>query len=83
MELEWIVNLRTRNGDPLLIYGPMSVTRVLPFGTPHEIRAEVHRAMDICRDKASLVFFTSNTINPDIPLENILAYWDEVLESKW
>jgi hypothetical protein len=83
MDLEWIVDLRTRDGDPLLIFGPMSVTTTLPLGTPDDVRAEVTRAMDICRDKASLVFFTSNTINPDVPLENIRTYWHTVLDSAW
>ena len=65
------------------IFGPMSVTTTLPHGTPEDVRAEVHRAMDLCRDKASLVFFTSNTINPDVPLENLQTYWRTVIESSW
>jgi hypothetical protein len=83
MDLEWLVNLRTRDGDPLLIFGPMSVTTTLPHGTPDDVRAEVHRAMDLCRDKASLVFFSSNTINPDVSLENIQTFWQTVLEGAW
>jgi uroporphyrinogen decarboxylase len=83
MDLEWIVDLHTRQGEPLLIFGPMSVTTTLPHGTPQDVRAEVRRAMEACRDKASLVHFTSNTINPDVPLENIQAYWQTVLESGW
>jgi hypothetical protein len=83
MELEWIVDLRTRDGDPLLIFGPLSVTTTLPHGTPEDVRAEVYRAVDVCRNKASLVFFTSNTINPDVPLENIQTYWRTVRESQW
>jgi hypothetical protein len=83
MDLEWIVDQRTRDGDPLVVFGPLSVTTTLPHGTPGEVRAEVHRAMELCRDKASLVFFTSNTITPDVPLENIRAYWETVLESTW
>jgi hypothetical protein len=83
MELEWIVDRRTRDGDPLVILGPMQVTTTLPLGTPQEVAAEVRRAMALCRDKASLVFFTSNTINPDVPLENIRVFWGTVLESRW
>ena len=83
MELDWIVDLKTRHGDPLLIFGPISVTRTLPFSTPQEVRQSVQKAMDLCKNKASLVFFTSNTINPDVPLENLLAYWDEVKQSCW
>ena len=83
MELEWIVDLKTRQGDPLLIFGDMSVTTTLPYGTPAEVRAAVARSMEICRGKASLVFFTSNTILPDTPLENIRTFWDAVRNSRW
>jgi hypothetical protein len=83
MALKWIVDLRTRTGDPLVIFGPMSVTTTLPHGTPDEIRAEVDRAMRECRGKASLVFLTSNTIIPDTPLQSIQAFWDSALASRW
>jgi uroporphyrinogen-III decarboxylase len=83
MELEWLVDLCTREGDPLLIFGPLSVTTTLPRGTPEDVQAEARRAMDTCRDKAALVFFTSNTINPDVPLKNIQTLWQTVLESTW
>jgi len=83
VELEQIVKRRTRTGDPLIIFGPMSVTTTLPLGSTADVRAEVRRAMDVCRDEASLVFLTSNTINPDCPLDNIRAYWDEVRNSRW
>ena len=76
MDLDWLVERRTRNGDPLLFFGPISVTTTLPHGTPDEVRAEVQHAIEVCRDKASLVLFTSNTITPDVPLENILALWE-------
>jgi hypothetical protein len=83
MELEWIRKRRTKKGDPLVIYGPMPVTTLMNCGSPDDMRAEVKRAMDLCRDEASLVFFTSNTITPDIPFENVLAYWQAVQESHW
>jgi uroporphyrinogen decarboxylase len=83
MDLDWIVDLRTRQGNPLLIFGPMEVVTLFRNGSPEDIRQEVKHSMDLCRDKASLVFFTSNTITPDIPLENILMYWQTVLESPW
>jgi hypothetical protein len=83
MDLEWIVDLQSRTGEPLVIFGPLSVTTTLPHGTPQEVRAQVRRAIGLCRDKASLVFFTSNTITPDVPLENIRAYWSAVLDSHW
>jgi hypothetical protein len=83
MELEWIVKRRTREREPLIIFGPLSVTQTLPHGTADDVRAEVRNAMKVCRDDASLVLFTSNTINPDVPLDNVKAFWDEVQRSRW
>lgn len=83
MDLRWIVEQRARNGDPLLIDGPMSLTKTLPHGTPEDVRAEIEWAMNVCRDRASLVFFTGNTLVPDISLENIRTLWDTVSYSRW
>jgi uroporphyrinogen-III decarboxylase len=52
-------------------------------GRPQDVKAEVEWAMNTCRDKASLVFITSNTLVPDVPLENIQTLWETVLESRW
>jgi hypothetical protein len=78
--LEELVERRMRNGDPPIIMGPISVTTTLPYGAPDEVRAEVRKAIAVCRDKAPLVLFTSNTINPDVPLANIRAMWETAQE---
>lgn len=83
MDLEWIVNLRRQNGDPLILFGPMEVTTTLHDASPGEICSYVHQVMDLCRDRACLVFFTSNTLTPDIPLDNIRAYWAAVQDNIW
>lgn len=77
MTIDSIVNRRTRSGDPLVIFGPLSVTTELPVCSPAEVRAKVRHAIDICRGRANLVLFTANTINPDVPLENLEAMYDE------
>jgi len=83
MDLEWIVKRRTASGDPLIIFGPLSVTETLPHGTTADVRKAVRAAMEVCRSDASLVLFTSNTITPDVPLENVLAFWDEASNVRW
>ena len=80
MILEELVRRRTRNGERLVIFGPLAVTTELPGCSAEEIRAKVHHAIDICRGNASLVLFTSNTINPDVPLDNIRAMYSAVKE---
>ena len=78
MTIEFVSQKRTRDGDPLLIFGPLAVTTELPACTPEEIREKVRHAIDVCRGNAHLVMFTGNTINPDVPLENIIAMHEAV-----
>lgn len=78
MILEELVERKTRDGEPLIIFGPLAVTTELPVCTPEEITEKVHNAINICKNKVSLVLFTANTINPDVPLENILAMYQAV-----
>ncbi|MFO7955591.1 MAG: uroporphyrinogen decarboxylase family protein [Candidatus Brocadiia bacterium] len=80
MTLDMVVEKRTRDGDPLLVFGPLAVTTELPVCTPREIKEKVRRAVEVCEGRASLVMFTSNTINPDVPLENIIAMHEAVRE---
>ena len=79
MLLEKLVKRRTRDGGKLIIFGPLSVITELPVCTPEEIIAKVHQAIEICKGKAFLVLFSANTINPDVPLENIKAMHQAVL----
>ena len=78
MLLEEIVQRRTRDGEPLVIFGPLAVTTELPVCTPEEIQSKVRHAVEVCKGNASLVLFTSNTINPDVPLANIRAMYEAV-----
>ncbi len=77
MTIDWLVQKRTRDAQPLVIFGPLAVTTELPMCTPREIRAKVRHAIEVCRGNANLVVFTSNTMNPDVPLANIIAMYEE------
>jgi hypothetical protein len=74
--LDYILEHRPRDGDPLIIFGPLAVTRELPVLSPAAVRDRVKQVIRRCKGNARLVLFTSNTINPDIPLENIYAMYD-------
>lgn len=76
LTIDLVAQKRTRDGAPLLVFGPLSVTTELPKLTPDEIRKRVKHAVDVCRNNADLVLFSANTINPDVPLENILAMYE-------
>ena len=81
LTIERMAALRTPEGQPPVIFGPLAVTTELPVCTPDEIRSKVHGAISVCRENgAGLCLFTSNTINPDVPLANILAMCEAVRE---
>jgi hypothetical protein len=80
MTIEYVVTRRTREGGKLLIFGPLAVTTELPVDDPATIRRKVRHAIDVCRDNADLVLFTANTTNPDVPLDNLLAMYDAVID---
>lgn len=73
MTLDYVVTKRTRDGRPLLIFGPLAVTTELPVLSADEVFELTRQAIETATGKADLVLFTANTINPDIPLENIRA----------
>jgi len=81
MTIEYVASLRTRDGEPLLIFGPLAVTTELPICTGEQVRRKTRHAIDVCRGEAHLVLFTANTINPDVPLANIRAIHEAVRET--
>ena len=83
LTIDWVVEKRTRDGGPLLIFGPLAVTTELPVCSADEVEAKVRHAFDAARGRASLVLFTANTITPDVPLENIRAMYEAALECQY
>lgn len=77
LNIDTVARMRTREGEPLVIFGPLAVTTELPACSPDDVRAKVRHAIDVCREAgAGLCIFSANTINPDVPLENVLAMYD-------
>ncbi len=81
LTIDTMAALRTPEGRPPVIFGPLAVTTELPVCTPDQIREKVRHAVGVCRENgAGLCLFTANTINPDIPLENIVAMHEAARE---
>ena len=60
-------------GDRIALHGGISLQRTLPFGTVVEVRQEVEELIRTCGYDGGLVVFPSNVIQPDTPVENIIA----------
>ncbi len=69
-----VAKLRARNGDPLILWGSVSVINVVEVGTEDDIRREIQRVLDEW-PYAGLCLGTSSYIPPITPEENIFAMY--------
>jgi uroporphyrinogen decarboxylase len=75
--------LKAEFGDRLVLWGGGCDTRrVLPHGTPEEIREHVFRNLDILAPGGGFVFQQVHNIQADVPPENIVAMFDAIAEWK-
>lgn len=73
--------LKKEFGDALTFWGGgIDTQKVLPCGTPSEIRDEVKRRIDDLAPGGGFVFATVHNIQPDVPPENIMAMWEALQE---
>jgi uroporphyrinogen decarboxylase len=69
--------LKRRYHGRLAFHGGMSVQKVLPFGTPQEVRQAAARLIEAGRP-GGYIFATSHSVPGDVPPENLLAMMDVV-----
>jgi uroporphyrinogen decarboxylase len=72
--------LKRQFGKYIIFCGAIDTHRILPFGTPEEVRAEVKRVIQILGQDGGYMLASVHTILPDVPPENILAMVDAALE---
>ncbi len=77
MELD---GLKRDFGAALCFHGGIDNQRVLPFGTPEEVRAEVRLNIDtLAADGTGYILAPCHALQPVTPVENIVAMYDEAL----
>ena len=64
-------------GDGFCFHGGVDTQRTLPFGSVTDVRAEVRSYIDLTRHRGGYILCGSQEFIEDIPLENILAMYDE------
>jgi len=65
--------LKAAFGGRLAFHGGISIQRVLPFGTPDDVRAAVARAIEALAPGGGYILGTSHNIQADTPVENAMA----------
>lgn len=64
-------------GSRLAFHGGVDTQETLPFGTPPEVRAQVRGYRSLTRERGGYLLCGSQELIDDIPLDNILAMYDE------
>jgi uroporphyrinogen decarboxylase len=75
-----LAELKVRWGEQLVFCGAIDTQRILPRGTPREVRDEVRRVIDIMAPGGGYMVSSVHSVMNDVPAENILAMVDAVME---
>ncbi len=73
--------LKTRFGTQVTFWGgAVDTQRVLPFGTPDEVRAQVRERLSVFGRGGGFVFNPSHNVQARVPVENLLAMYETLRE---
>ena len=72
--------LKALYGERLSFAGGISVQSTLPFGTPEDVRAEVHERVRVLGTNGGYLLGPSHAIQGGTPAENVLALFDTAME---
>lgn len=75
-----LASLKSKYGDRIVFCGAVDTHRLLPFGTPEEIRQEVRRIIRTLGPGGGFMLGAVHTVMNDVPAENVLAMVDAVEE---
>jgi uroporphyrinogen decarboxylase len=67
--------LKEKYGDKLVFWGWIDTQYILPRGNVGEVKAEVERRIDELGENGGYILGAVHNIQPDVPLDNILAMY--------
>jgi uroporphyrinogen decarboxylase len=73
--------LKREFGGRLCFNGAIDTQRVLPQGTPDDVRAEVRRRIKDLAPGGGYILSAVHCLQPDVPPENICAMFDEAIKA--
>ena len=73
--------LKERYGDRITFWGGgIDTQRVLPFGSPEDVRSMVRERMRVLGPGGGFVFNTIHNVQPRVPVANVIALYEAVNE---
>ena len=66
--------------DHLAFFGTIGIQTTMPYGTPEDVKKEVKTRIETVGKGGGLLIAPTHVLEPDVPWENILAFFDAVEE---
>jgi len=76
-------NLVDQFGKDLIFFGGIDIQELLPNGPVQKIKDEVRRRIDLFGKYRGYICAPAHNIQPDTPLENIMALFETVLDYRY
>jgi uroporphyrinogen decarboxylase len=74
--------LKRLYGDRLSFWGTIGTQTTMPFGTPEEVKRVVHERVRTVGKGGGLVLAPTHVLEPDVPWENVIAFFEAVEETR-
>lgn len=72
------IKIKKLYGDKITLHRCGSLQKTLPFGTSEDCRKEAIAYIEQCGQNGGLILEASNTISYDVPVENVVAWYEAV-----
>ena len=77
-----VARIKREYGDRLAFWGGVSTQRLLPFGTPADVRTETRQFRDEMSRGGGLVFAPAQDLQADVPMANVHALLEVAREGR-
>ena len=67
--------LKRELGDRLTFFGAISTQKVLPYGSPQDVKSEVEERIRVLGDGGGYIVSPDHTVLDDVPPENVIALY--------
>lgn len=70
--------IKAKYGERLSFWGGIGTQTTMPFGTPEDVKQQVKEVIEILGAGGGLVVAPTHLIEPEVPWENIVAFYEAV-----